>query len=195
MTMPAAVEQLLASGAAVHTELMFHMVAKNRATGADEPLSVWTGEGDRVFDIGGNRTYRGGGALIDIPPITYSAGLTINYIEVTLSGAAPFVRTAMFTHNPKFAPVEIHVAFYSAATLNFVGLWRPFKGIESESDLSRAPRTGQQVYQIKCASSARQLTLKSTRRKSNQAMTASNPGDTFRKFAAAVKSARAQWKG
>lgn len=189
------VEAFLASGAAVHLEQMFHIVSKNRTTGADEPLSIWTGEGDRVFDIGGDRTYRGGGALVEVPPITYSSGIGINYTNVTLSGTAPFVRTALFTHNPKFAPVEIHVAVYSAATLNFVGLWRAFKGTESESDLTRAPRGGKQVYQINCASSARQLTLKSTRRKSNQAMTASNPGDNFRKFAAAVKSARATWKG
>lgn len=193
-TMPTGVEQLLTSGQPVHTEVMFHIVPKNRSTGAPEPLSVWTGEGDRVFNIGGNRTYRGG-ALVSVPPITYEVGFAINYAEVVLSGVAPFVRTALFTHNAKFAPVEIHLAVFSGATLNFVGLWRVFKGIESESDLSRAPRGGKQVYKINCASSARQLTLASTRKKSNAAMQDSNPDDNFRKFAAAVVSSKAQWRG
>lgn len=191
-----AASDFLATGQAAHFEQLFHIVAKNRITGADEPLSVWTGEGDRVFNVEGvDRTYRGGGALLDVPPITYDIGFSINYSEVSLSGAAPFVRTALFTHNPKFAPVEIHVAVFSAATLSFIGLERVFKGIESESNLSRAARGGQQVYKLSCASSARQMTLASTRKKSHASMQQSNPGDNFRKFAAAVPSVRASWRG
>lgn len=191
-----AASDFLATGQAAHFEQLFHLVAKNRSTGADEPLSVWTGEGDRVFNVDGvGRTYRGGGALISIPPITYDIGFNINYLEVIVSGAAPFVRTALFTHSSKFAPAEIHVAVFSAATLAFIGLERAFKGIESESDLSRAAQGGQQVYKINCASSARQMTLASPRKKSHASMQQSNPGDNFRKFAAAVSSVRASWRG
>ena len=193
---PTAIQNKLSTGEAIQTEVLFHIVGRNRTTGAPETLSLWTGEGDRVFNVGGvNRTYLGGGALIDVPPVTYEAGLAINYVPVTISAAFAPVRTAFFTHDMKFGGVEIHVAVFAVETGLFVGLWRAFKGSESESDLPRASVGGDAVYEIKCATSARLLTLPSNETISDSTMQESNPGDGFRKFATQVASVRANWRG
>lgn len=190
-----AIQNALASGGGIHTEVLFRMIGRNRTTGLSEVLALWTGSGERSFTIDGEAvTYLGGGELLDIPEITYEIGLAVRYISLGLSGASPAVRTAFFTHNMKHAAVNIHVAFFDPATMALIDTWRAWKGLESETKPSRAAQGGREIYTVSCASTARFLTMTNPGKKSHASMQAAHPGDDFRKYATTVKGSQVVWK-
>lgn len=195
MTMSTAIKAKLASGDDIHTEILWHMVGRNRSTGAPETLSLWTGAEDRIFTVDGiNRTYLGDGSIIQVPPISYQAGIEVQYYEITLSGASPSVREAFFVHDMRFAKVEMHVAFFTTDRI-FIDLWRPFKGSVAEPDLSRASVGGNQVYNINCVTTARDLTIPMAATRSHEGMQITNPGDNSWKFTASVPNVEPRWEG
>lgn len=59
----------------------------------DDPLRLWTGYGDRVI---GGQTYTGGGSLLTIGGLEEIADLSAKKADITLSGIASSLITAVF---------------------------------------------------------------------------------------------------
>jgi hypothetical protein len=94
-----------------NSHVLLWIVARDRTTGADQPIGFWTGDDHRTFQIGGEtRTYYGAGDVIDVAPVVAGLGLKVRHFRVTLTAATDEVRTLLRDYDPRRAPVEVHVA-------------------------------------------------------------------------------------
>ena len=94
-------------------ELLVWIEARNRTTGAPEPLGLWTGGDARAFQIGAeNRTYQGAGALLEVGPRVTDRELSVQTTRLRLHRTDAAVRQALAVYDPRHAPVEIHRALF-----------------------------------------------------------------------------------
>jgi len=145
---------------AISARILIWAVARNRDTGADESLGLWTGAQDRSFTIAGvPRTYVGAGAIMDIPPIVSQSGIAVRMQRFSLSPLSPAVATLIRTYDARFAGIEIHRALFDPVTGLLVSEpHRLFKGIIDEVAVTTDPRSGESRCDVTVASSARYLT-------------------------------------
>ena len=101
----------LAARTGVASRHMVHVVARNRATGAQEALGLWQGDDHLTIAIGGvNRTYYGAGGLIGVEPIRAGIGLEVRMLQIALSPLTPEVAQLLRGHDARLAPAEVHRA-------------------------------------------------------------------------------------
>ncbi len=146
--------------AALSARILVWAVARNRSTGADESLGLWTGAQDRSFTIGGvTRIYAGAGSIMEIPPIVSQSGIAVRMQRISLSPLSPEVAALIRTYDARFARIEIHRALFDPVTgLLVAEPHRLFKGIIDEVALPIDPKTGEVRCDVTIASSARYLT-------------------------------------
>lgn len=160
--------------------MLFWITAKDRSTGVAVNFGFWNGDDDQSFTIGGvARTYYGAGDLALPDPITYSAGLSINTYELSLSPLSAKVQEALRTYDPRLAPVEIHRAFFdtSSKVLKEEPM-RVFKGQVDEIPIGTPEVNGEASAKISMSSSAVFLTKRLTQTKS-EAMQRLRTDDRF----------------
>lgn len=152
----------------IEARVLFWIAAKNRSTGAAVNFGFWNGDDDQVFTIGGvARTYYGAGDLALPDPITYSAGLSINTYELSLSPLSENVQAALRTYDPRLAPVEIHRAFFNTSTKVLMEEpMRVFKGQVDQVPIGTPEVNGEATAKINMSSSAVFLTKRLTQTKS-----------------------------
>lgn len=158
----------IARGPVAHDVLVW-ITGKNRTTGADETMGLWTGPEDRSFTVGGvARTYRGVGQIIEVPPIKSRAGLTVQMHTLRLSATSPEVEAAMRLYDPRLGPVEIHVARFEPTTGALLGIDRAYRGRIDKAPIN-TPAKGKQGggVALSVASAARSLTRPLTLKKSD----------------------------
>jgi hypothetical protein len=145
---------------ALAARILIWAVARNRGTGAEESLGLWTGAQDASFTIAGSpRTYVGAGSILEIPPIVTQSGIAVRMQRFSLSPLSPAVATLIRTYDARFARIEIHRALFDPVTGVLVSEpHRLFKGIIDEVALPIDPKTGETRCDVTCASSARYLT-------------------------------------
>ncbi|MBS3980842.1 MAG: hypothetical protein KGZ77_13785 [Rhodobacteraceae bacterium] len=145
---------------ALSARILVWAVARNRSTGADESLGLWTGAQDASFTIGGTpRTYAGAGSIMEIPPIVSQSGIAVRMQRISLSPLSPEVAALIRTYDARFAGIEIHRALFDPVTGVLVAEpHRLFKGIIDEVALPIDPKTGEVRCDVTIASSARYLT-------------------------------------
>ncbi|WP_295081169.1 hypothetical protein, partial [Tabrizicola sp.] len=146
--------------AALSARILVWAVARNRTTGLEESLGLWTGAQDRSFTIAGNaRTYAGAGSIMEIPPIVSQSGIAVRMQRISLSPLSPEVAALIRTYDARFARIEIHRALFDPVTgLLVAEPHRLFKGIIDEVALPIDPKTGEVRCDVTMASSARYLT-------------------------------------
>lgn len=97
--------------------LLVRVSCRDRATGAINPLGLWTGVQSRAFVIGGvTETYFGGSAIVAIPQITRSAGLDVRLHSLTLSRQHSAVRELLEVRDIRHARIEIFRALFAPET-------------------------------------------------------------------------------
>lgn len=111
----------------------FHVVARDRDTGAAVPLSVWSGDEDLPLTVTAadgatvSRLFTGGVGL-QIAGLKYVADLTDNPVTVSLSQIAPHAQLMARGHDLRLAYCEIHSTvwqrgvFASDPQLQWVGI-------------------------------------------------------------------------
>ena len=100
-----------------------HVIAKDRATGADRPIGLWSGDEDISVNVispsGGmtTRTYIGGVNLKLPDGIPYAADLTDNPVSVSLSQIAPATQELIRGYDARLAYCEIHATTWTGGRL------------------------------------------------------------------------------
>jgi hypothetical protein len=145
---------------AINSRILIWAVARNRGTGAEESLGLWTGAQEASFTIGGSpRVYAGAGSIMEISPIVSQAGIAVRMQRFSLSPLSPEVAALIRTYDARFARIEIHRALFDPLTGVLVAEpHRLFKGIIDEVALPIDPKTGEVRCDVTVASSARYLT-------------------------------------
>lgn len=145
---------------ALTARILIWAVARNRGSGVEESLGLWTGAQDASFTIGGTpRTYVGAGSIMEIPPIVSQTGIAVRMQRFSLSPLSPAVATLIRTYDARFAKIEIHRALFDPVTGVLVAEpHQLFKGIIDEVALPIDPKSGEHRCDVTVASSARYLT-------------------------------------
>lgn len=157
--------------------------ARNRQSGQEETLGLWTGDDHQDFVIGGQtRTYFGAGNVLDLGGITSQAGLEVRMQRFRLNALTDEVAMLLRGYDPRLAPVEVHRALFSPDTLQLVAEpHRLFTGYVDEAPIQTAAKGGTSSAELVAGSSARSLTIPLSFRKSDQTQR-SRSGDRFRRY-------------
>ena len=173
----------LAGETAIVSHVLIWIAAKNRSTGATESIGFWTGDDHQDFMVDGQtRTYYGAGDVLDVPPITYEAGLTVRMHTFGLASLAPEVAMLLRGYEPRLAPVEVHRAlFYASTGALAADPHRVLAGWIDEAQINTPEIGGNGGATITIASSARALTRGLPICKSDAQMQ-KRSGDRFRRY-------------
>lgn len=171
--------------------------ARDRDTGLEEAIGLWTGEDHQDFVIRGDtRTYYGAGTVLGIDPITYQTGISVRTQRITLSAISEEVAVAIRGYEPRHAPVEIHRALFDPAGYSLIAEpHRLFAGYIDRLTINTAAIGGQSSVEMSLASSARSLTVPLNRRRSDESLRARSPGDAFRQYATVAATVAVKWGG
>jgi hypothetical protein len=182
--------EYLSACTGVASRHMIHVVARNRATGAQEALGLWQGDDHLTIAINGvNRTYYGAGGLIGVEPIRAGIGLEVRMLQLALSPLTPEVALMLRGYDARLAPVEIHRGLLSLETGQLIAEpIRVFRGWVDEVKIrtgavngnGEAANTGEATVTL--ASAARGLTRALTLTRSDAEMRRRNAGDRFRAY-------------
>jgi hypothetical protein len=134
--------------------------ARNRTTDAVETLGLWNGGDHAVITVDGTpRTYFGAGNIIDLPPVTYKAGLEVQMWRIGVSPITDEVKQLIRSYDPRFAAVEVHRVLFDPTTRAMIDTpHRVLAGFVDEVDLGTAVSGGEASCYLSIATSARALT-------------------------------------
>ena len=182
--------EYLSACTGVASRHMIHVVARNRATGAQEALGLWQGDDHLTIAINGvNRTYFGAGTLIGMEPIRAGIGLEVRMLQLALSPLTPEVALMLRGYDARLAPAEIHRGLLSLETGQLIAEpIRVFRGWVDEVKIrtgavngtGEGGDTGEATVTL--ASAARGLTRALTLTRSDAEMRRRNAGDRFRAY-------------
>ena len=184
----------LAARDGYHAEILIWVKARNRATGTEEALGLWTGAEDMGFVIDGDtRTYSGAGAMLSAEPIIYAIGLDVRVQRFKLSGIDETVAQLVRGFDARLAPIEVHRALFdpnSGALIDAPEL--RFRGVVDELPI-HTPETGGEAYiDLVAASQSRDLTRTLSLRKSDESQRLRG-GDRFRQYADVSGAVTTYW--
>lgn len=174
----------LAARTGVASRHMVHVIARNRATGAQEALGLWQGDDHLTIAISGsNRTYYGAGGLIGVEPIRAGIGLEVRMLQLALSPLTPEVAQLLRGYDARLAPAEVHRGLLSLETgLLIAEPIRVFRGWVDEVKIRTGEVGGTGEATVTLASAARGLTRALTLTRSDAEMRRRNAGDAFRSY-------------
>ncbi len=173
---------------------MLWVRARNRTTGDEVAVGLWTGDADRDFTIGGaTRTYAGEGAMLPMDPIVQRAGVDVRLQRVILNPLDPTVAYLTRTLDLGLAPVELHRALFDPATGVLIEEpHRVWKGFVDSAPITTPEIGGASMVELTLASAARQLQRGLTLTKSDAVQTL-RAGDRFRRFQDVSGSVKVWW--
>ena len=182
--------EYLSACTGVASRHMIHVVARNRATGAQEALGLWQGDDHLTIAINGvNRSYFGAGTLIGMEPIRAGIGLEVRMLQLALSPLTPEVALMLRGYDARLAPVEIHRGLLSLETGQMIAEpIRVFRGWVDEVKIrtgavgETGEVSGNSEATVTLASAARGLTRALTLTRSDAEMRRRNAGDRFRAY-------------
>lgn len=185
----------LAARTGVASRHMVHVVARNRATGAQEALGLWQGDDHLTIAIGGvNRTYYGAGGLIGVEPIRAGIGLEVRMLQIALSPLTPEVAQLLRGYDARLAPAEVHRALLSLETGQPIAEpIRVFRGWVDAVQLRTPEVEGTGEATVTLASAARGLTRALTLTRSDAEMRRRNAGDSFRSYSDIAGEVEVWW--
>lgn len=168
---------------------------RNRTTGLEEPMGLWTGDQDTVFTISGQpRTYAGEGALLPIENLVVRSGVDVRLQRVLLNPLDPAVAYLVRALDIGLAPVEIHRALFDPSTGGTLieEPHRVWKGYVDQSPITTPEIGGGAMVELTLASSARALQRGLTIVKSD-AVQQQRAGDRFRQYGDVSGSVKIWW--
>ena len=182
--------EYLSACTGVASRHMIHVVARNRATGAQEALGLWQGDDHLTIAINGvNRTYYGAGTLIGMEPIRAGIGLEVRMLQLALGPLTPEVALMLRGYDARLAPAEIHRGLLSLETGQLIAEpIRVFRGWVDEVKIrtgavsETGEVSGNSEATVTLASAARGLTRALTLTRSDAEMRRRNAGDRFRAY-------------
>ena len=176
--------EYLSAGTGVASRHMVHVLARNRATGAQEALGLWQGDDHLTTGIAGtNRTYFGAGSVIGVEPIRAGIGLEVRMLQLTLSALTPEVAQLLRGYDARLAPTEVHRGLLSLETGQLIAEpIRVFRGWIDEVKIRTGEVGGTGEATVTLASAARGLTRPLTLTRSDAEMRRRTLSDGFRTY-------------
>jgi len=176
-----------------HGHVLLWIVARNRSTGVDEGIGLWSGDDHQEFSIdGATRLYYGAGTVIEVPPVQAAVGLDVRMHRVILPPFMDEVRQALRVYDPRGARVEIHAQPFDLDSNTALG--SPVRFIKGTLDTAPEglERAGSQV-ELQVASAARALTRGLPLHRTQAALAARTPGDLGRAYIDTVGEWSVPW--
>lgn len=176
----------------------FWVRAKNRATGADETMGLWSGDEDIAQNVqspeGGvvSRTYLGG-CNLSVADLVYVADLTDNPVTVSLSQIAPATQQLVRGYDVQMAYCEIHATswvggvFASVPQLQWVGV------IDAGPIATPAAGSEGSIALTVRSELMAQLTAVNPAKSSDSHQKRRQTGDRFSEYASTVQARKVQW--
>lgn len=170
-------------------------IAKNRNTGADERLCLWTGADHQDFAIEGvTATYYGAGSVMSLGNIKQEIGTNIRKYSMTLSHLTPEVAMLLRGYELKFAQAFIHTCLFSIESeLPVTPFVRRFKGWVEKAPMTTAAKGGTSSAKLELVSFARNLTRLVPAKRSNENQKKRNANDAFLRYAGISGKIKTDW--
>ncbi len=115
--------------------------ARNRATGLVENLDLWTGPEQRSFTIEGQARTCFPAAILNLFPVTTSAGVKARMLRLSLSPLPDEIRSLFSNYDASRAPVTLHRALFDPESGVLIG--EPKR--VAKGRLHHAPETSGQI--------------------------------------------------
>lgn len=183
--LPAAITAARAKRAGMISHFLLWIVARDRETGSDAPIGVWTGDDHREFTIRGQtRLYYGRGALLEIDPFVQETGLSVHEHVMRLAGLSEAAEQAMRGYDARFAPAEIHRAEFSAETHQLLA--EPVIELDGEIEavsITTPVEDEEPIIEITALSNSAFLTRPLPVKRSDAHLRARAPSDAFLQYA------------
>lgn len=196
---PAFVASLRASrDAGIAPVYFFWVRAKNRTTGADETMGLWSGDEDITQNVqtpeGGltSRAYLGG-CNLRVADLVYVADLTDEPVTVSLSQIAPATQQLVRGYDVRMAYCEIHTTswvggvFASVPQLQWIGVIDAgpiaTPSVDGEGSIALTVRS-ELMSQLTAINPAKSSDSHQKRRQS---------GDRFSEYASTVQARKVRW--
>lgn len=150
--------------------------ARNRDTGEIEQIGLWngaisvsapvirpdTGEADE-------RVFQGLAGLMQVPAIPMTMKFEVRSIKLVFSNLSPAVINAALVYNAKSRPIQIHRGLLNPDSMNLVDpATCRFDGYVNRVQIKRAKSGNDGSIWIECQSHARQLSMGSPEKFSNE---------------------------
>ena len=186
---------LLSQRRGLLTHVLVWIKARNRDTGAQETLGLWTGADHAVIVASGaTRTYYGAGAMLGMDALTSRAGLEVRQHTIHLSALSPEVVTALRVYDPRLAAVEIHEWYCDPISEKPVAdPVRVFKGTVMEAPIHQPAEGGEASAELIIASASWALTKGLPLKRSAGALKARASSDEFRKYTDLGRAVESVW--
>lgn len=189
---------LLETAPGIDARVLVWITARNRTTQAPETIGIWSGDETVTLVVEGqSRLYHGGGALIDVEPISYEVGLVVRAQTLRFAPFAPEVETALRAYEPRLARVEIHRALYNPETGALAGAIdreaRLFTGLIDSVEFQSPEFEGDPGCVVTLSSEAVLLTKPLPYLRSNEARKAAFGGDALFRYAAVSGPVTTYW--
>lgn len=192
---PATITAARAKRAGMISHFLLWIVARDRDTGEDAPIGLWTGDDHREFSIRGEaRLYYGRGGLLEVDPFVHETGVTVREHVLRLAGLSEAAQQAMRGYDARLAPVEIHRAEFDADTHQLLA--EPVIELDGEIDavtLSEPREDGEPVTEVTALSNAALLTRPLPVKRSDESLRARAPDDAFLQYAKISASKGDAW--
>lgn len=193
----------LAQRAGRLAHVLVWITARNRATGAQESLGLWSGDDHQDVIIDGvTRTYYGAGGLLDIDQITAKVGLEVRMLQLRMTPTTEEVALLLRGYDARLAPVEIHRALFDPETMALIAPpRRRWKGWADEVSITLGPEDdnglAEGVAVVSIASNARAGTRGLTLKQSDESQKLRGlPGggaDRFYKYTDVSGAVKVKW--
>lgn len=193
--LPFEVQQYLQMNSGVKVRQLLWIAAKNRTTGAREYLGLWSGDDHQEFTVEGElRTYYGCGQFVDFGQLQVESTLNIRKLSAIVSPITPEVETVLRQYDPKFAPVQLHLALFNPETNNMLPFpLRVFKGWIDKFPVRR-PANGEDAQgTIDMVGHTRLLTKKLALKRSDETQRQRSSTDSFYQDVAITGQVQTPW--
>ena len=179
----------------IRARVFFTFIAKNRATGANERLCLWTGDDHQQFTIEGvTDTYYGAGSVMGIGKMKQEIGTNIRKYNLTLSHLTAEVTTLLREYEAKGAEVKIHTMLFSIETdLAVTPPMRRFKGWVDRAPITTAAKGGVSSAKLELVSFSRNLTQTVPSKKSHENQMQRNANDMFHQYSGITGLIEVPW--
>lgn len=176
----------------------FHVVARDRDTGAAVPISVWSGDEDTTLTVqaaDGSAVSRlfVGNVGLSVSGLKYVADLTNNPVTVSLSQIAPVAQLLARGHDLRLAYCEIHTTAWAGGALASAPQLQ-WVGIVDEGPIATpaAGSDGGITLNVRSEIMA-QLTAVNPAKSSDEHQRRRHSGDSFCRYNGVIASREIQW--
>lgn len=179
--LPSEISTYLLENDGVIIRQLLWVSAKNRATGEYENIGFWSGEDHETFVVEGEtRVYYGSGQFINFGELTLESTLNIRKLSATVAPISPEMEVVLRQYDPKMAPTQVHLAFYSPTTNVLIAPpFRVHKGWIDKFPVTTPAVGGEGSGKIDLMGHTRIMTRTLPTKRSDSSQRKRNAGDTF----------------